>query len=229
MFYGKSHIINDVSARRARGRDRRAARPQRGRQVDAAQELHRHCAAAHGTIDLTASELPACRRAEIARLGIGYVPQGRGLFAGMSVRRQPGARPSARRTGPGVHWDEDRSSSSSRACGAPGHPGRLSFRRRAADGRGCAGPVGDVRVLLLDEPFEGLSPAVIEELFDAVRPAAPGGLDHHRRAQSRPRAGPVRPHLCAGARARGASGSEPAAPGRPGVPARGPLAVRSNP
>ena len=27
--------------------------------------------------------------------------------------------------------------------------------------------VGDVRVLLLDEPFEGLAPAVIEELFDA--------------------------------------------------------------
>ena len=26
---------------------------------------------------------------------------------------------------------------------------------------------GDVRVLLLDEPFEGLAPAVIEELFEA--------------------------------------------------------------
>jgi branched-chain amino acid transport system ATP-binding protein len=26
---------------------------------------------------------------------------------------------------------------------------------------------GDVRVLLLDEPFEGLSPAVTEELFEA--------------------------------------------------------------
>ena len=27
--------------------------------------------------------------------------------------------------------------------------------------------VGDVRLLLLDEPFEGLSPAVTEELFEA--------------------------------------------------------------
>ena len=27
--------------------------------------------------------------------------------------------------------------------------------------------MGDTRVLLLDEPFEGLSPAVTEELFDA--------------------------------------------------------------
>ena len=29
--------------------------------------------------------------------------------------------------------------------------------------------VGDVRLLLLDEPFEGLSPAITEELFEASR------------------------------------------------------------
>ena len=37
-FYGKSHILNDVTFDAARERDRRAARPQRRRQVDAAED-----------------------------------------------------------------------------------------------------------------------------------------------------------------------------------------------
>ena len=43
--------------------------------------------------------------------------------------------------------------------------------------------VGDVRLLLLDEPFEGLSPAVTEELFEAFnllrREIAMIIVDHH--------------------------------------------------
>src|SRR5262249_57933948 len=42
---------------------------------------------------------------------------------------------------------------------------------------------GDVRVLLLDEPFEGLSPAVTEELFEAFDRLPPDIaiviVDHH--------------------------------------------------
>jgi ABC-type branched-subunit amino acid transport system ATPase component len=45
---------------------------------------------------------------------------------------------------------------------------------------------GDVRLLLLDEPFEGLSPAITEELFEAVRPAcAYENASGHRRPPSR--------------------------------------------
>lgn len=42
---------------------------------------------------------------------------------------------------------------------------------------------GDVRVLLLDEPFEGLAPAVVEQLFEAFdrlrREIAIIIVDHH--------------------------------------------------
>jgi len=34
-------------------------------------------------------------------------------------------------------------------------------------GRGLGALIGDTRVLLLDEPFEGLAPSVVEELFEA--------------------------------------------------------------
>ena len=40
---------------------------------------------ANGSIRLGDTEIAGMSSAHIARLGIGYVPQGRGLFAGMSV------------------------------------------------------------------------------------------------------------------------------------------------
>ena len=86
-FYGKSHIVRAASLDRARARDRRAARPQWRRQVDAAEDDHRHRAAQRQARSRSAGDDVAARpAAEIARRGIGYVPQGRALFAGMSVR-----------------------------------------------------------------------------------------------------------------------------------------------
>ena len=59
---------------------------------------------------------------------------------------------------------------------------------------------GDVRVLLLDEPFEGLSPAVTEELFEAFdrlrHEIAIVIVDHHLDLAL----ALVRPHRGAGAR-----------------------------
>ena len=48
---------------------------------------------------------------DIARMGIGYVPQGRGLFAGMTVRENLALGRLARKTdgSNGVVWSEDRS------------------------------------------------------------------------------------------------------------------------
>ena len=59
---------------------------------------------------------------------------------------------------------------------------------------------GDTRLLLLDEPFEGLAPAVVEELFEAFDKLRQRGRDRHRRPPPRPRARAVGPH--GGARAR---------------------------
>ena len=47
----------------------------------------------NGSIKLAGEEIARLASAPIARRGIGYVPQGRGLFAGMTVARQPRARP----------------------------------------------------------------------------------------------------------------------------------------
>ncbi|MET7245380.1 branched-chain amino acid ABC transporter ATP-binding protein/permease [Methylobacterium sp. EM32] len=122
---------------------------------------------AAGHIKLGDEILDGRSAAAIARAGIGYVPQGRGLFAGMSVAENLELGRLKRRTGNGVHWDEERVLS---------YFPRLRERWRTPADYLSGGEQqmvavaralsGDVRVLLLDEPFEGLAPAVVESLFE---------------------------------------------------------------
>src|SRR5207302_4429022 len=88
--------------------------------------------------------------------------------AGMTVRQNLELGRLKRITGVGVHWDDERILSVfPRLKGRWRTPADYlsgGEQQMVAVARALA---GDVRVLLLDEPFEGLSPAVTEELFEA--------------------------------------------------------------
>jgi ABC-type branched-subunit amino acid transport system ATPase component len=167
-YYGKSHILREASlvaheqeivallGRNGAGKSTMLktiigiARASGGRIALGKEDLH---------------DLPA---AAIARLGIGYVPQGRGLFAGMSVRDNLELGRLKRRGGAGVAWSDDKileffprlkSRLDTPADFLSGGEQQMVAVARALSGH--------VRVLLLDEPFEGLAPAVVEELFEA--------------------------------------------------------------
>jgi branched-chain amino acid transport system ATP-binding protein len=115
----------------------------------------------------TIAGLPA---PDIARLGVGYVPQGRGLFAGMTVADNLALGRLARATdgSTGVVWSED---------DILGFFPQLKQRVHVAADYLSGGEQqmvavaralsGNVKLLLLDEPFEGLAPAVVLELFKA--------------------------------------------------------------
>jgi ABC-type branched-subunit amino acid transport system ATPase component len=166
-FYGKSHILNDVSFT-LRQHEIIALLGRNGAgKSTLLKSLTGIAPAARGSIKLNGRELVGLPSASIARFGVGYVPQGRGLFAGMSVAQNLELGRLRRRTGNGVHWDEDkifayfprlRERLHSPADYLSGGEQQMLAVARALS--------GDTRVLLLDEPFEGLAPAVVEQLFE---------------------------------------------------------------
>ena len=103
--------------------------------------------------------------AVLARRGIAHVPEGRGLFFGLTVAEH------FRLGHRGEHLDAERAYEYFPAL-APlrARPRRPALGRRAADARGrrarsCASP----RLLLLDELSLGLAPVIVERLLPVVR------------------------------------------------------------
>jgi len=167
-FYGKSHILRDV-AFDVREHEIVALLGRNGAgKSTLLKSIVGITKPASGSIRLAAEELARRTSAEIARLGVAYVPQGRGLFAGMSVAENLELGRLRRRTGQGVHWDDERIFAFfpriKQRWRSPADYLSGGEQQMVAVARALT---GDTRLLLLDEPFEGLAPTVVEELFEA--------------------------------------------------------------
>ena len=167
-FYGKSHILNAVSLD-VRVREIVALLGRNGAgKSTLLKTLIGIVTPAAGAIRLNDEDVAGRSSAAIARNGIGYVPQGRGLFAGMTVAQNLELGRLKRITGAGTHWNEDKIIEFFPKLGqrwrTPADFLSGGEQQMVAVARAL---VGDVRLLLLDEPFEGLSPVVTEELFEA--------------------------------------------------------------
>jgi branched-chain amino acid transport system ATP-binding protein len=167
-FYGKSHILNAVSFD-VREHEIVALLGRNGAgKSTLLKSLIGIAKPEAGSIKLLGEDTVSLPSAEIARRGIGYVPQGRGLFTGMTVADNLALGRLKRITGAGIHWDDDRIVAFfprlAERWRMPADYLSGGEQQMVAVARALA---GDVRVLLLDEPFEGLSPAVTEELFEA--------------------------------------------------------------
>jgi branched-chain amino acid transport system ATP-binding protein len=167
-FYGKSHILNGVDLDARKGEIVALLGRNGAGKSTLLKTITGIVRPASGSVRLGDDELAGLPSAAIARAGVGYVPQGRALFAGMSVRDNLELGRLKRLTGKGVHWDDEkifaffpriRERLNSPADFLSGGEQQMVAVARALS--------GDTRVLLLDEPFEGLAPAIVEELFEA--------------------------------------------------------------
>jgi len=175
-FYGKSHILNDATLD-VRGGEIVALLGRNGAgKSTLLKTLTGLVRAASGGIQFDGQDITAMSAPDIARLGIGYVPQGRGLFAGMTVAENLALGRLARPQGDkadGVVWSEEKIFEYFPRLKERMHVAAdyLSGgeQQMAAVARALS---GNVKLLLLDEPFEGLAPAVVQELarvFDRLR------------------------------------------------------------
>jgi len=167
-FYDKSHILNDASMEVREGEIVALLGRNGAGKSTLLKTLAGLVRPASGKIDFAGRDITGWPAPEIARLGIGYVPQGRGMFAGMTVAENLALGRLGRATDgrDGVVWSEEEIYE---------HFPRLRERRHVAADYLSGGEQqmaavaralsGNVRLLLLDEPFEGLAPAIVQELF----------------------------------------------------------------
>jgi len=167
-FYGKSHILQDATLDVRAGEIVALLGRNGAGKSTFLKTLAGLVPLGSGRIAFSGRDIAQLPAPDIARLGIGYVPQGRGLFAGMTVRENLSLGRLARRTDgrDGAVWSEEQ---------ILGYFPRLKERLDVAADYLSGGEQqmvavaramsGNVRLLLLDEPFEGLAPAVTLELF----------------------------------------------------------------
>jgi ABC-type branched-subunit amino acid transport system ATPase component/ABC-type branched-subunit amino acid transport system permease subunit len=167
-FYGKSHILADATLDVRAGEIVALLGRNGAGKTTLLKTLNGLVPPASGIIEYEGRNIAGMPAHEIARLGIGYVPQGRGLFAGMTVAENLALGRLARATdgANGIVWSEQQIFEYFPRLEQRMHVAAdyLSGgeQQMAAVARALS---GNVRLLLLDEPFEGLAPSLVQELF----------------------------------------------------------------
>ena len=169
QYYGGSHTLWDVDLE-----CRRASRvvphgPQRRGQDHAAQVPHGPAAGDVGRDHVRRHATCAGAPAERARaLGIGYVPQGREIFAALTVeenlRMGLASRKRGARDDPGADLRAVPGAEADAAAGAAATCRAASSSSSPSAARWRSSP----KLLILDEPTEGIQPNIVHEIGDII-------------------------------------------------------------
>ena len=173
QYYGGSHILRDVSLQATRGKVSVILGRNGVGKTTLLKSLMGLVAIKTGSIEFDGRAIERATPYERARAGMGYVPQGREIFARLTVE------------------DNLRMGLASKPAGTPIPPElfelfpvlRQMRQRRGGDLSGgqqqqlaiaralAAGP----KLLILDEPTEGIQPSIIKDIARVIRMLADRG------------------------------------------------------
>ena len=174
-FYGSAHVVQDVSLTVGRECVAVMGRNGAGKSTLARAIMGLSPPRTTGRIELDGTPLAGLSAVARSRHGLGYVPQGRRLFPSLSVAEHLRV---VSRPGRGGHvWTAERVFALFPALAERRHAAgdRISGGERSmlAIGRAL---VTNPRCLILDEPTEGLAPAILERVCAALRELAGSGV-----------------------------------------------------
>lgn len=166
-YYGDSHILHDVSLAVAPGEVVALLGRHGAGKTTTLRTLIGLTPPRHGSVRYRGQEIARRPAFEIARLGIGFVPEDRRIFPWLTVRENLEV---ARKPGPGAAYDID--------LAFEDFPELATLANRF--GRNLSGGqqqmltiartlMGHPELLLLDEPTEGLAPIVVERIGAIIR------------------------------------------------------------
>ena len=165
-FYGKVQVLRDISLHIAPGEILGLLGRNGAGKTTLLGAIMGLIKAGSGSIQLDGNELTGLPAHQIPKLGVAYVPQGRRLFAEMSVEENLRM---------GLLANDQGQETLDWVLGLfPALTERLNQKagtlsggeqQMLATGRAlCLGP----KLLLLDEPSEGLMPRIVEQILDTV-------------------------------------------------------------
>ena len=171
-YYGTAHVLQGVSFRMGAEPVALIGRNGMGKST-LCKALAGLLGSARGSIRLAGQELSVKPAYKIANAGIGYVPQGRRLFESLTVDEHleiVGARGNAEWTPKRVYELFPRLAERKSVSGTSLSGGE---QQMLAIGRAL---VTNPRVLVMDEPSEGLAPTIVEGLVQTIKDLAAGGM-----------------------------------------------------
>jgi branched-chain amino acid transport system ATP-binding protein len=172
-FYGESHILHGVSLDVRKGEVVTLLGRNGAGKTTTMRSIMGIVAKRTGSIRLNGAELVGLPSNKIAKLGIGYVPEERGIFSSLNVEENLMLPPLIKQGGMTVeaiydlfpNLKERRRSQGTRLSG--GEQQMLAIGRILRTG---------ADFILLDEPTEGLAPVIIQQIGRVVRELKQRGL-----------------------------------------------------
>ncbi|WP_394778861.1 ABC transporter ATP-binding protein [Undibacterium sp.] len=175
-YYGDSHILHGVDLNIAPGQSVGLLGRNGMGKTTLIRTLMGYVPATSGNIEWKGRDVTGQAPERMARLGIGYVPEGRGIFPNLSVRENlvMSARP-----GPGGRkdWTYERVLDTfPRLRERLDHGGQQlsgGEQQMVAIGRAL---MTNPELMVLDEATEGLAPLIVKEIWRVVKQIAESGI-----------------------------------------------------